>query len=437
MSRVFSHQPRNSHSHPPRDQPRHRNDNTNNKGVNALNSLETELLLTSFPNTRLSYEATIHKNDNKSLVSGAYKCFILPKGKRCIAWVTEWNRTKIVAVIDILGTNRYDGPLTKAIRHFHEENGWYPGAVRIYDACIEQSLVYGTVFSGVLFRTGVGAVGYEAPFFSIHTIHWYKGNPIPAVSLSGHVRMCEHIFDECDIRQVAYTKQNSIVFGLPILCNNEKDVYAIVPELPYPVFAIQYRFENHSRVCQRLYQPGDELAAPVPVPVPVKREETKYAPMHAPATTPATRRMYVPPTDGMLTNIQATFIVRPNIQNDIYELFVKNTSSRTNELMFHNFAHISSYKTSVMMNKLFRNIVENARLDAQEESEDEVEFENTEPDKYVSLHKEFMMVCQFHKRFCRWVPIQLSALQTTSLSHVITDQQVKQHEMRYLKYKRK
>lgn len=426
MSRVFS--------HPPRDQPRHRNDNNNNKGVNALNSLETEGLLTSFPNTRLSYEATIHKNDNKSLVSGAYKCFILPKGKRCIAWVTEWNRTKIVAVIDILGTNRYDGPLTKAIRHFHEENGWYPGAVRIYDACIEQSLVYGTVFSGVLFRTGVN---YDKSFFSIHTIHWYKGNPIPPVSLSGHVRMCERIFDECDIRQVAYTKQNSIIFGLPVLCHNEKDVYATVTELPYPVFAIQYRFENHSRVCQRLYQPGDELAAPAPASV--KREETdvrpKYA--HAPAPAPATRRMYVPPTDGMLTNIQATFIVRPNIQNDIYELFVKNTSSRNNELMFHNFAHISSYKTSVMMNKLFRNIVENARLDAQEESEDEVEFENTEPDKYVSLHKEFIMVCQFHKRFCRWVPIQLSALQTTSLSHVITDQQVKQHEMRYLKYKRK
>ena len=298
MSRVFSHQPRD------RYQPRHRNDNNNNnnnnKGVNALNSLETEGLLTSFPNTRLSYEATIHKNDNKSLVSGAYKCFILPKGKRCIAWVTEWNRTKIVAVIDILGTNRYDGPLTKAIRHFHEENGWYPGAVRIYDACIEQSLVYGTVFSGVLFRTGAGAAaaGYDKSFFSIHTIHWYKGNPIPAVSLSGHVRMCERIFDECDIRQVAYTKQNSIVFGLPILCHNEKDVYAIVPELPYPVFAIQYRFENHTRVCQRLYQPGDELAAPVSVSVPMKREETKYVPVSAPAPAPAhapaTRRKYVP-----------------------------------------------------------------------------------------------------------------------------------------------
>jgi hypothetical protein len=172
--------------------------------------------------------------------------------------------------------------------------------------------------------------------------------------------------------------------------------------------------------------------APAPAPTPVP------APAPASAATPAaTRRLHVPPTDGMLTNIQATFMIRPNIQNDIYELFVKNTSSRTNELVFHNFAHISSYKTSVMMNRLFRNIVENARLDAQEESEDEVEFENTDPDKYVSLHKEFIMVCQFNKRFCRWVPIQLLALQTTSLSHVITDQQVKQHEMRYLKYKRK
>jgi hypothetical protein len=430
MSRVFS------HSHQPRHQPRH----DNNKGVNALNSQDAEGLLTSFPNTRLSYETTIHKNDNKALVSGAYKCFILPKGKRCIAWVTEWNRTKIVAVIDILGTNRYEGPLTKAIRHFHEENGWYPGAVRIYDACIEQSLVYGTVFSGVLFRT---SADYDKSFFSIHTIHWYKGNPIPPVSLSGHVRMCERIFDECDIRQVAYTKQNSLVFGLPVLCHNDKDVYATLPELPYPVFAIQYRFEHHTRVCQKLYHPGDEYArteemviikpkyAPAPAPTPV--------PAPAPAATPtATRRLHAPPTDGMLTNIQATFMVRPNIQNDIYELFVKNTSSRTNELVFHNFAHISSYKISVMMNKLFRNIVENARLDAQEESEDEVEFENTDPDKYVSLHKEFIMVCQFHKRFCRWVPIQLLALQTTSsLSHIITDQQAKQHEMRYLKYKRK
>ena len=436
MSRVFNDNRRNDN----RRNDNHRNDNNTHKSVHTLNSQEAEGLLMSFPNTRLSYETTIHKNDNQSLHTGSYKCFILPKGKRCIAWVTEWKRNKIVVIIDILGTNKYDGPLTSSIRRFHQENGWYPGAVRIYDACMEQSLVYGTVFGGVLFRTGAGAGGVDNTFFSIHTIYWYKGLQVPSLSLSGHIRLCERIFDECDIRQVAYTKHNSIIFGLPVLCNNEKDVYAIVPELPYPVFAIQYRIETHTRVYQRLIQPGDELVAPAPAPV--KREEIdirpKYAPapVHAPAPAPATRKWYVPPTDGMLTNIQATFMVRPNIQNDIYELFVKN-GGRTNDLVFHNFAHISSYKTSVMMNKLFRNIVENARLDAQEESEDEVEFENTEPDKYVSLHKEEVMVCQFNKRFCRWVPIQLLASRSVSFSQIITDQQVKQHESRYLKYKRK
>jgi hypothetical protein len=146
---------------------------------------------------------------------------------------------------------------------------------------------------------------------------------------------------------------------------------------------------------------------------------------------------YVQPQDEMLTNIQAVFMVRPNIQNDIYELFMRSSSSRTGELVFHNFAHISGYKTSVMMNRLFRNIVENERLDAQEESEDEADFENTEPDKYVSLHKEFLMICRFNKRFCRWVPVQFLAGQSTSTSQVIMDQQVKQHEMRYLKYHRK
>jgi len=87
------------------------------------------------------------------------------------------------------------------------------------------------------------------------------------------------------------------------------------------------------------------------------------------------------------------------------------------------------------MNRLFRNIAENRSLDALEESEDESGFENTEPDKYVSLNKEYLMVCRFHKRFCRWVPLEIAAA-TAGTAHVITDQQVKQHEIRYLNSRR-
>ena len=419
---------------------RDNNNSRNYKGQSVMNTHESECLLASFPNTRLSYETTIHKNDNPPLFTGGYKCFILPKGKRCIAWVTEWKRTKIVAIIDIVGANNYQGTLSPVIRKFHQENGWYPGSIRMYDACMDHSLVYGSVFGGVLFRLPSSMSSYDKTFFSIHTVYFYKGNPIPSLSLSGHVRLCERIFDECDIRQTAYTKQNSIIFGLPILCHTDKDIHAIAAQLPYPVFAIQYRFENNTKVYQRLFQIGEERnekPAPHTPHTPQILQTPLNPPVH-PLPPPQSRRSeFVAPNDDMLTNIQAVFMVRPNIQNDIYELFVRSSNHRANEFVFHNFAHISGYKTSVMMNRVFRNIIENERLDAQEESEDEAEFENMDPDKYVSLHKEFLMMCRFNKRFCRWVPIQFLSEQSTSMSQVIMDQQVKQHELRYLKYQRK
>jgi hypothetical protein len=80
-----------------------------------------------------------------------------------------------------------------------------------------------------------------------------------------------------------------------------------------------------------------------------------------------------------------------------------------------------------MMNRLFRNIRENERLDAMEESETEEEFENIELDKYVSLHKEYKFVCKLNKKFCRWVPISVVPEKT----EVANDFQVKQHESRY------
>lgn len=397
----------------------HRNGGGNGSGGGGgnLTSQETDSLLACFPNTRLSYEASIHKNE---LLVPGYKCFILPKGKRCVAWITEWKRRKIVAVIDIAGSASASGSggLSPTIRKFHQENGWIPGSVRLYDACMNHMLAYGTVFAGVIFRLT------EKTHFSIHTIHWYKGNPIPSLTLSGHVRLCEKIFAERDIEQVAYTKQNSIMFGLPVLCDSDEGAASLSQRLPYQVYAIQYRYNTHTKVTQRILQSGDcigrIIAKVAPAPMP--------APMPAPI---ATSIPYIQPMDEMLTNIQATFIIRPNVQNDIYELFVM-PSSRGREPVFHNFAHIPSYKTSVMMNRLFRNIAENQRLDALEESEDETEFENTDPDKYLSpQNKEEVMICRFHKRFCRWVPIQVISGKTAAFAGVITDQHVNQHEYRY------
>jgi hypothetical protein len=407
--------------------------------MRVLNSQDSDSLLSNFPTTRLSYEASIHKNDKNQHQNSAsasdYKCFLLPKGRRCIAWATEWGRNKIFAIIEIDGSrdNERERSISPVIRKFHQENGWMPGRVRILDACFDRSLVYGTVFGGVLFRINEhrssNTSQSQSQFFSIHTIYWYKGNPIPPSTISGHIRLCEDIFANNDIRQVAYTKQNSVIFGLPVLCNTEQDARNLAGQLAYEIFAIQYRYFTHTRVFQQILQDR-----PTSVPVP-----STQVPVHRPTPVPSapvtsssssSKRLFIQPTDEMLTNIQATFIVRPNIQNDIYELFVSASGGRC-EYVFHNFAHVSGYKTSVMMNRLFRNITENERLDSMEESEDETEFENTEPDKYVTLTKEYKMICRFNKRFCRWVPIEIA-----SKSDTITDYQVKQHEVRYTNYRR-
>jgi hypothetical protein len=305
------------------------------------------------------------------------------------------------------------------------------------DACFDRSLVYGSVFGGVLFRLSEDRMSQtQTQFFSIHTIYWYKGNPVPPLTASGHIQLCEDIFADNNIRQVAYTKQNSVIFGLPVLCRTEQDAQNIARNLPYDTFAIQYRYFTHTRVFQQILQDKP------PVQSHIQPQPARIISNHAVAPAPvvsssSTKREFIQPSDEMLTNIQATFIVRPNIQNDIYELFVLPSAAASSrgggrcEYVFHNFAHIPGYKTSVMMNRMFRNITENERLDTMEESEDETEFENTEPDKYVTLTKEYRMTCRFNKRFCRWVPIELAPK-----NDIIMDNQVKQHEIRYVNYRR-
>ena len=144
--------------------------------LRVLNSQDADSLLSNFPPTRLSYEASIHKNDTHQNSGIDYKCFILPKGRRCIAWATEWRRNKIFAVIEIEGgggsrDDRDRATISPIIRKFHQDNGWMPGRVRILDACFDRSLVFGTVFGGVLFRTKQEQQQQQqCQFFSINSI---------------------------------------------------------------------------------------------------------------------------------------------------------------------------------------------------------------------------------------------------------------------------
>jgi hypothetical protein len=58
------------------------------------------------------------------------------------------------------------------------------------------------------------------------------------------------------------------------------------------------------------------------------------------------------------------------------------------------------------LNSHFRNIKENANLDALEESDDEEEFEDMRLDKFVDTEKEVPFECKYDTKFKAWVPIK-------------------------------
>jgi hypothetical protein len=97
---------------------------------------------------------------------------------------------------------------------------------------------------------------------------------------------------------------------------------------------------------------------------------------------------------------ESTFTVKPDLQNDIYHLYEDGDK-------YHAVALIPDYNTSVMMNKLFRNIKENTNLDALEESDDEDEFEDERDDRFVFLDKSYKMVCAYNHKFKKWTPVRL------------------------------
>jgi hypothetical protein len=96
-------------------------------------------------------------------------------------------------------------------------------------------------------------------------------------------------------------------------------------------------------------------------------------------------------------------MVKAQIQNDVYDLYYYNNGS----LEKYEIAYIPDYKTSTMMNNIFRKIKENINLDALEESDDEEEFENMNEDKFVDLNKCVKMECIFNKKFNKFVPIKI------------------------------
>jgi hypothetical protein len=251
---------------------------------------------------------------------------------------------------------------------------------------VHQSMALGTVLYGTL----VSIESSTPQIFVIEDIFYYKGISIKHHTFSEKLGAIDNIFS----RQ--FINNNGLfAFALPILWCTDIFDDALnkiqIDNCGYVVHHVQYRsltqtmpYINISAkpktgLSDQLHM--DQLPEPVFYGI---MPQFSYS-----------KPQYKYPT---------CFVVKADIQFDIYHLFAYGQNKSQ---VYCGVACIPNYEKSVFMNGLFRNIRENRNLDYIEESDDEEDFEDTRLDKYVNSEKTLIMECVFHKKFKKWVPMQV------------------------------
>jgi hypothetical protein len=365
---------------------------------------QTEILKSFPPEIKFSYERSTHKK----VLSDIY--VIIPKGRKYFAWFTNRNRKNVCIFLEVGGQNH------KITNMFYRH------------VSFDDSLSYGTIFYGSLFRTNadIEAGINDNEIFSVENIYFHKGKDVDHYGFGDKLKLIKTIFDTSLRYNTTFFKK-SVVFGLPVITTSFMDAYDSIQKLPYSVYSIQYRYLaqggganaelERSNVIEYYHYikngSGDGVSSNKQIS-PVRQQQNTVVvvepvPVPTPTPTPTPTNNRVIMRDHLSSNsnneISKVFYVKPDIQNDIYYLYKINTVNFT--LISDEIAHIPDYKTSVLMNKLFRNIKENINLDSLEESDDEEEFENIQIDKFVDLNKTFKMRCIFNYKFRKWVPVNV------------------------------
>ena len=333
---------------------------------------ETASILSDFPKFELSYETMTHKkvfNHNVILA--------IPNGNKCLAWFTTYKAENVCFIMETSENNRIDN-------------------IYITKTGFNDNLVLGesgTILYGTVFRPF-----NSSQCFCIEDLYYYKGTNYLGHTFLSRLQLLKTILKN-ELSQNALTN-SYMVFGLPLMNPDLLTLLKEIELLPYRIKYLKYRwFETKKIMCSEYYKPRTESRDPS-----VKQYDPsvkQYDPMVK------LREPYVKLKDSIPNGKQlssAVFKVTADIQSDIYNLFINKEGKEE----FYDYAFIQDYDTSVLMNKLFRNIKENDNLDALEESDDEDEFENERSDKYVYLDRSFKINCKFNYKFKKWMPISIA-----------------------------
>lgn len=345
---------------------------------NAFQHILEERIKTT---VEIYYETSVHKK----FLADVYA--VIPKGRKCVIWFTNkqcwmFQIAKRPYTPGVSGSQRnvvlYD--VVRMMNLPFANEAWYAG---------QGTIIYGTCVSEK--RSDVQRR------FNVENVHYLCGEKQPDNGALGRFAA----FFDAYAKEI--TSNHPLKFCMPIMHTNFDDAARDAGVITtYDVFCIQHRFMNRAcsefkNLCMNLIEPVDQRAF-------------SFFPKQANAviTQPTQPIQPTQPTQSIQSIAAQTqrplqtrqFMIRPDAQNDIYYVLRSQDEPITANTMI---AHIPNYKTSVMMNALFRNIKENRNLDALEESDDEDE--TLVP--LVDLNKCVKMSCTFSHRFKRWQPVQL------------------------------
>ena len=340
---------------------------------------EKQSILLGFPNIKLSYENIVHKKVYNANINVA-----IPKGAKNFAWFTLFNGNNVCFIMELTNNNQIKN-------------------ITITNACFSSQLSYGTILYGTIFNQ------YNNNFFSIEDIYYYKGKKVNIDTWGNKLVLMKELLNQ-NLKQVAYNK-SFIVFGLPLFSNNLEDFQNKISNIKYEIDSIQFRSFN--RVNNYLFMYYDKFVQDKRVqdkriedrPVRDKGTENRISMDNVQKREKMNDKPFNKNSKNNIKR-EVVFLIKPDIQNDIYNLYCNDNNTR--KTIFYDIAYIPDFCSSVMMNKLFRNIKENQNLDALEESDDEEEFENEREDRFVDLNKEYKMVCAYSYKFKKWYPLKLA-----------------------------
>jgi len=355
------------------------------------------------PSMKISYEINTYKKVSADMF------YIIPRGKKCIVWLTMYKNSPEAIFFD-LDPKDHTKIKFVSIRT--------PSPESQFD--IVQFQGRGTVLYGTLFTHNHEHKHGVHQLFALENIHVCENQNVDHLTVVQKDELMYKLLSST--RKANYhgihsqsRLQSRILFGIAVKYASYSEALKAVNTssiIPYPVYAIQGRFKNQTdnkyyQNCQTFQERMVVASQPPLHDQNQNQNQNDYNGVRK-STLPLSLPGPILVQNTLCAPNTKIFMVKAESRVDRYSLRCPETNAIEPEP-----AHVGDYKTSVLLNSIFRNVKENLSLDAAEESDDEESFqlsqENQEQGFAIDAGIEKAMVCSYNYKFKRWTPLHLKS----------------------------